>query len=205
MPKKINADRNSFIQCWLLVACPWRIFAASKWKRFTQWTLFTQWLAKDGEKGKKKGKEKGRKERRENRRLRCGAVTRFLWQGGRYTNTGWNERSSQRTDSITFSRSTSPIIGAKRSSANSRGQDPVKMGRTSISLAILADDSVLPARCRTRASTAVSVARDVKRMPFAVSAISEFPGGKKRSFRKGEKRLSVQNVGKNGAGSWRRS
>lgn len=59
------------------------------------------------------------------------------------------------------------------------------MGRTSISLAILADDSVLPARCRTRVSTAVSVARDVKRMPFAVSAISEFPGGKKRSFRKG--------------------
>lgn len=67
------------------------------------------------------------------------------------------------------------------------------MGRTSISLAILADDSVLPARCRTRASTAVSVARDVKRMPFAVSAISEFPrgGGKReRSFRKGEKTLS---------------
>lgn len=116
-----------------------------------------------------------------------------------------HERSSQRTDAITFSRSTSPIIGAKRSSANSRGQDPVKMGRTSISLAILADDSVLPARCRTRASTAVSVARDVKRMPFAVSAISEFPRGggreKKRSFRKGEKTLSAQNVGKNGAGS----
>lgn len=83
-----------------------------------------------------------------------------------------HERSSQRTDAITFSRSTSPIIGAKRSLASSRGQDPVKMGRTSISLAILADDSVLPARCRTRVSTAVSVARDVKRMPFAVSAIS---------------------------------
>lgn len=153
--------------------------------------------------GERKGKERTEGNKEITLRL---VVTRFLWQGGRYTDTGWNERSSQRTDAITFSRSTSPIIGAKRSSASSRGQDPVKMGRTSISFAILADDSVLPARCRTRASTAVSVARDVKRMPFAVSAISEFPGGeKKRSFRKGEKTLSTQNVGKNGAGSRRRS
>lgn len=109
-------------------------------------------------------------------------MTRLFWEGGRYAIIRWNERSSQRTDAITFSRSTSPIIGAKRSLASSRGQNPVKMGRTSISLAILADDSVLPARCRTRVSTAVSVARDVKRMPFAVSAISEFPGGEKKKL-----------------------
>lgn len=66
----------------------------------------------------------------------------------------------------------SPIIGAKRSLANFRGQEAVKIGRMSISLATLTDDSFLPARCRARISTAVSIARDVKRMPFIVSAIS---------------------------------
>lgn len=85
------------------------------------------------------------------------------------------KRASQRTDAITLSRSTSPIIGAKRSPANSRGQQAVRIGRTSMILASLGERrSARASRCRTRVSTAVSVARDVRRMPFVVSAISTY-------------------------------
>lgn len=73
---------------------------------------------------------------------------------------------------MTRSRSASPMIGTNSSPASSRGQHPVRMGRTKRILASLLSRSSRCRRCRIKASTALSLARDMARKPLVVSAIS---------------------------------
>lgn len=73
---------------------------------------------------------------------------------------------------MTLSRSASPIIGANSSPANSRGQHPVRIGKTNRILASLLSRSSRCWRCRIKASTALSRACDITWKPLVVSAIS---------------------------------